>query len=912
MDAASDRTNAAGGIAWHRLTGAEVLAEFAVGLSGLSEREAAIRLARDGPNVLKEGGGVGAVQIFARQFKSLIIWVLLGAGVLSAILGDNVDSIAIIAIVVLNALSGFHQEFRAEKSIAALRKIMAPRATVRREGRVCSIPAREIVEGDILVFEAGDLIAADARILGAASLKCCESALTGESEVVCKNESVLSSEGTAPADRLNMLFMGTSVASGAGEGVVVATAMHTEVGRIAALMQAVGEHEQTPLQKNLDAFGRLFVWVTLGIVGLLCAMGVIRGTPPFEMFMVSVSLAVAAIPEGLPAIVTVALSLGVLRMSRRNALVRRLGAIETLGAVTVICTDKTGTLTLGEMVVRALYISGEVFEVTGDGYGPQGEVFYRGQKASPAHHRVLREWAGVILGCNSSNLVEEAGDWKVIGDPTEGALLAAGIKTGAEIHRVESETPRIYVLPFDSSRKRSTVVRRLQDGGMRAFVKGAPVELLECCSRLYTDAGVFPLTEADRIAIRAQTSAMARQGLRVLGAAFRDLDGDFLEAPLASDVEKDLVFVGLSGMADPARAEVKSALAKCRTAGVRVVMITGDHQGTALTIAREVGLASDVDEALTGEALDQMSGPEFFCRAPQVAVYARVTPEHKLRIIRALKHSGAVVAMTGDGVNDAPALKGADVGIAMGKTGTEVAKQAADMIITDDNFSTIVAAVEEGRGIYNNIRKTLQYLLAGNIGELLLIAACIVMGLPSPLLPVHLLWINLVTDGLPALCLATDPIDPDVMKRPPRAASEPLMDGGFLSAMGLTGALTAGVAFVVFWVVLKTDTLEKARSHAFGVLVFAELLRAFGARSETKPVWCIPLFSNAKLLSAVLVCFGLQVWIHQNATLRHWLKTEPVSFVDALILLFVAGLPLFVLELVKLAGHRKGRLRVPS
>lgn len=907
MDAAANRTNAVGGIAWHRRTGAEVLGELAVGLSGLSEQEAALRLASDGPNVLNAGGGVGAARIFARQFKSLIIWVLLGAGVLSATLGDNLDSVAIIAIVVLNALSGFYQEFKAEKSIAALCKIMAPRASVRREGRVCSIRAREIVVGDILVLEAGDLIAADARILGAASLTCCESALTGEAEVVGKSECVLSSEGIAPADRLNMLFMGTSVASGLGEGVVVATAMHTEMGRIAALMEAVGEHEQTPLQKKLDAFGRLFVWGTLGIVGILCVLGVIRGTPPLEMFMVSVSLAVAAIPEGVPAIVTVALSLGVLRMSRRNALVRRMGAVETLGSVTVICTDKTGTLTLGEMVVRALYLSGEVFEVTGDGCGTTGEVCFRGQKAGPVHHRVLREWAGVILGCNSSSLLEEAGDWKVISDPTEAALLVAGIKAGAEIQRVENENPRIHVLPFDSGRKRSTVVRRLQDGGMRAFVKGAPGDLLECCSRLYTSAGVFPLTEADRIAIRVQTSAMAEQGLRVLGAAFRDLDGDFLEAPLASVVERDLVFVGLSGMADPARAEVKSAIAKCIKAGVRVVMITGDHQGTALAIAKEVGLASDVDEALTGEALDRMSEPEFFCRAPRVAVYARVTPEHKLRIIRALKHSGAVVAMTGDGVNDAPALKGADVGIAMGKTGTEVAKQAADMIITDDNFSTIVAAVEEGRGIYDNIRKTLQYLLAGNTGELLLIAACIVMGLPSPLLPVHLLWINLVTDGLPALCLATEPIDPDVMKRPPRSPAEPIMDSRFLFAMGLTGALTAGVAFVVFWVGLKTDSLEKARSHAFAVLVFAELLRALGARSETKPVWCIPFFSNAKLLCAVLVCFGLQASIHQNARLGHWLKTVPVSFADGLILLAFACVPLFVLELVKLAWHRKGR-----
>ncbi len=868
-----------------------MLAQLGSAAAGLSATEAAQRLTANGPNELKEGKRISPWQIFLGQFKSLLIWILIAAGVISGVLGEVVDAIAILAIVVLNAVIGFYQEFNAEKSIAALKKMTAPHATVRRDGKVISIPASGIVTGDILALEAGDLVAADARLLEAASLKCIESTLTGESEAETKQPATLEGDDVPLGDRENMVFMGTSIAAGTGQAVVVATAMNTELGRIAGLIEEAGAEERTPLEKKLESFGRVLVWAALGIVALLFGLGLLRGTKPFELFMTSVSLAVAAVPEGLPAVVTVALALGVLRMSRRRALVRKLPAVETLGSTTVICTDKTGTLTVGEMTVRVLYVAGQNYQVTGEGYGPDGEARFEGKKAEAPHAAPLLELATAILGCNNAHLAQEEGTWKVIGDPTEGALLAAGAKAGGDRERIEKELPKQHEIPFDSDRKRRTVIRKLPDGKLRAFINGAPDVLLERCTNLYTSTGVRPMTDEDRQSILAQNTAMAQQALRVLGSAYRDLDNASPADLTADAVEHDLVFVGLSGMYDPPRQEAKEAVAKCHGAGIRVVMITGDHPHTATAIAREIGIASAEDIATAGVELDKMSDDELRKRAPRIAVYARVTAEHKLRIIRAWKANDAVVAMTGDGVNDAPAIKGADIGIAMGKSGTEVTKQAADMIITDDNFATIVAAVEEGRGIFANIRKTLQYLLAGNTGELLLMTVCVIIGLPTPLLPIHLLWINLVTDGLPALCLATDPIDPDVMKRHPRQQSERITNRSFLRTMFLTGFLTAGVAFAVYLYFLKQGNTETARTYAFAVLVFAELLRAFGARSETKPVWRIPLFTNVNLVIVVAISFGLQVWSQHNATLGRFLKTSSMPLTDCLWLLLAGKYP---------------------
>lgn len=889
---------------WHNRSADEVLADLGSSMAGLAAQEAAERLAMNGPNELTEGKRISPFRIFLGQFKSLIIWILIAAGVISGALGEVVDAGAILAIVVLNAVIGFYQEYNAEKSIAALKRMAAPQAKVRRDGQVTSIPASGIVAGDILALEAGDLIAADARLLGGVSLKCIESALTGESEAETKRPAILEREDIPLGDRQNMLFMGTSVAAGTGEAVVVATAMDTELGRIAGLIETAG-NDKTPLQKKLDSFGRILVWATLGIVVLLFALGMLRGTPPMELFMTAVSLAVAAVPEGLPAIVTVALSLGVLRMSRHHALVRKLAAVETLGSTTVICTDKTGTLTVGQMTVRALYVADRSYEVTGEGYAPDGEVRLDGMKADAPHAAPLLEFATLLIGCNNSHLAEEEGVWKVIGDPTEGALLVAGIKAGGSVEGIEKDMPKFHGIPFDSDRKRSAVLRKLPDGKLRALVNGAPGSLLERCTRLYTSDGIRPLTDEDRKKIHAQTNAMAQRALRVLGSAFRDMDEAAPDALTEDAVERDLVFVGLAGMYDPPRREAGDAIARCRAAGIRVVMITGDHPHTATAIARDLGIAAGNETAMTGVELDMMSDEELRTRAPKTAVYARVTAEHKLRIIRAWKANGAVVAMTGDGVNDAPAIKGADIGIAMGISGTEVTKQASDMIITDDNFATIVAAVEQGRGIYDNIRKTLQYLLAGNAGELLLMMVCVIIGLPTPLLPIHLLWINLVTDGLPALCLATDPIDPDVMKRQPRSPSERLMNPGFLRTMALTGLLTAGVAFAVYFYSLRTQTVEVARTHAFTVLVFAELLRSFGARSETKPVWRMSLLTNINLLFVVCASYGFQIWSHHNLVLGRFLKTSPIPLTEGLVLAAAGTIPLVVLELVKVLRNRK-------
>jgi len=892
------------GKAWYCLSAEEALAQLGSTATGLSVQEAAQRLAANGPNELKEGKRINPWQIFLGQFKSLIVWILIVAGIISGVLGEMVDAIAILAIVVLNAVIGFYQEHSAEKSIAALKKMAAPQAKVWRDGAIKAVPAAEIVAGDVLELEAGDLVAADARLLTAASFKCVESALTGESEAVEKQAVTLDQAEVPLGDRKNMIFMGTSVAAGSGRALVVATAMQTEIGSIAGLLVEAGADEDTPLQQKLTSFGRILVWASLGIVALLFALGLARGMPFLELFMTAVSLAVAAVPEGLPTVVTVALALGVMRMSRRRALVRKLPAVETLGSTNVICTDKTGTLTVGEMTVRVLYVAGQTFEITGEGYGPDGEVRVAGKAADERQTKLLRELANNLIGCNNAHLALENGQWKVIGDPTEGAMLAAGHKAGVTEEQIEHEMPKRHEIPFDSDRKRQTVIRLMPDGRHRAFINGAPDLLLQHCTQIFTTEGIRPLTDADRAEIAAQNTKLAAQALRVLGSAQRDLDAASPEHLKAEEVERDLIFVGLTGMYDPPRTEAKEAIVKCRSAGIRVVMITGDHPHTAAAIARELGITTDKGLALSGAELDQLSDDELHKRVTQIAVYARVTAAHKLRIIRAWKASGAVVAMTGDGVNDAPAIKGADIGIAMGRSGTEVTKQASDMIVTDDNFASIVAAVEEGRGIYDNIRKTLQYLLAGNCGELLLMTAAIIMGLPMPLLALHLLWINLVTDGLPALCLATDPIDADVMKQPPRSRNERITDGGFLGTMFLTGLLTAGVSLTVYLYALKHESLEMARTHAFAALVFAELLRAFGARSETRPLWRMNHLSNLNLIAVVAISFCIQVWSHHNAMLAGFLNTSLMPFSDCLMLLSISVIPLLALEGVKWLRRR--------
>ena len=890
---------------WHTLQIDVTLQKLGARLEGLSGSEVAVRLHTFGPNELREAKAVRPWIIFTRQFKSLLILLLLIAAGISLVVGEWIDAVAIMAIVFLNAGIGFYQEFSAEKSIAALKQMTAPRATVRREGQARVVPASQIVEGDILLLDSGDLVAADARLLEANSLKCVEAALTGESQPIEKHTEVFEQAELSIGDRANMVFLGTHVAVGTGTAVVVATGMRTEVGRIASLLAEASGSETTPLQERLHRFGRVLAIAALCIVGAVFALGLVRGMEPLHLFMTAISLAVAAVPEGLPAIVTVALALGVMRMANRQALIRRLPAVETLGSTSVICTDKTGTLTVGEMTVRELYVAGESFRVTGEGYGPEGEVVFGDQTVSRAQAQHLLELANVMIASNNASLALEEHGWKVVGDPTEGALLAAGHKAGARRDRIENEFRKRHEIPFDSERKRRTVLRLLPDGRLRAFVNGAPDVLLEHCTQIYTEEGIRSLTTDDRRNLATVNAEMAQRALRVLGSAYRDFAQGSPESLDARVVEHNLVFVGLAGMYDPPRPSAGAAVRICKGAGIRVVMITGDHPQTALAIAQELGIAEKDGVVLSGNDLQRLSDPELEARVESVSVFARVSAEHKLRIIRAWKARDSVVAMTGDGVNDAPAIKGADIGVAMGRSGTEVTKQAADMIITDDNFASIVAAVEEGRGIFNNIRKTLQFLLASNAGELLLMAAAVVLGLPLPLLPLHLLWVNLITDGPPALALAAEPIGKHLMRQPPRRKNQDIGGRGFGGTVLLTGFATAAVAVGVFYFNIQASGVEMARTLTFATLVFSQLLLALGFRSTTLPCW-ENLFKG-KVVVTIFSSLLLQAAIFKTGFAASILKCEVLPIQTLLWIIPVSAVPLLCLEVMKAVNRMSNR-----
>jgi Ca2+-transporting ATPase len=893
---------------WHARPVEEVAALLGSSTSqGLTSDEASARIARDGLNELRTAEAASPLSILAGQFASLVVWVLIVAAIVSVALGEMADGIAILAIVVLNAVIGFFQEYRAEQAVAALARLAAPKARVVRGGRSEIVASRDIARGDLLLIEAGDLVAADARLIDASALRTNEAPLTGESEPVAKAAGECEPE-TPLAERRNMLFLGTSVAGGSGRALVVATGMATEVGHIAGLLEAASGGE-TPLKRRLDQVARRLLWACSGIVVLVFVLGALRGLAVVDLFLTAVSLAVAAIPEGLPAVVTVALALGVSRMVRRNALVRRLPAVETLGCAQVICTDKTGTLTVGEMTARKLVTLERVFSVTGEGYSTEGAVFADGAELSTREDPALLDLLRAAAACNDAELTQREGRPAIVGDPTEGALLVVAAKGGITRAAIESEMPRLAAIPFDSDRKRMTIVRR-RDERAWAFVKGAPEIVVQRCSRVRTRRGVEPLTEADRARVEAACALMANDALRVLALAERGLDRFAASAPTtdADDIERDLTFLGLVGLQDPPRAEAREAVARCRRAGIRVVMITGDHPDTARAIARELGIHGPGDEVLVGLDLARMDDRDLAGHVERVAAYARVTAEDKLRIVRAWKGQGAVVAMTGDGVNDAPALKEASIGIAMGITGTEVTKQAADMVITDDNFASIVAAVEEGRGIYDNIAKTLGYLLAGNAGELAVMLIAVLVGWPLPLLPIQLLWINLVTDGLPALALATDPIDPGVLSRPPRRPSAELIDRSFVKRLAITGLLTAACTLAVFAYELQVDrSLANARNAAFSVLVIAELLRSFGARSETRTVLEVGVFSNIRLFLIVAASFGLQLAVHHVPMLEDLFGAEPISLAQCLVWIAVGAIPLLLLELRKVVARSARR-----
>ncbi len=856
---------------------------------GLEPAEAARRLAIEGPNRLPERPARTRLAILLDQFRNVLVALLAAAAGLALALGETGDAAAIAAILLLNAVVGYVQEARAADALASLRRMVAPRARVRRGGTEQAVPAEGLVRGDLVVLEAGDRVPADVRLLSASRLGTVEAALTGESEPVRKDPGAVVPERAPIGDRAGMAWLGTTVSAGTGEGVVVATGSRTEFGRIADLVRSEPEAE-TPLQARLRVFGRRLVAGCGAVVALVFALGLLRGVAPIEMLLASVSLAVAAVPEGLPAIVTVALALGVGRMARRGALVRRLASVETLGATTVIASDKTGTLTLGRMELHAVALpDAEVAVSGGDGEARRFRAGGRDLAPRPGEplHAILR----ASVACSTARIVERDGRSEVAGDPTEGALLVAARAAGVEAGAIEREEPALEWRPFDPGRKRASVLRR-GAGGPRAYAKGAPEAILPLC-------GLAP-GEAEGWAARAD--GLGRRALRVLAVASREGPGD---------PERDLRLLGLVGLMDPPRPGAREAVASCREAGVRTVMVTGDHPRTALAIAREIGIVGEEAAVLPGPDLDALSDEALREESGRISVYARVSPEGKLRLVRALRARGESVAVTGDGVNDAPALRAADIGVAMGLSGTDVAKDAAALVLTDDEFSTIVAAVREGRTIFDNIRKTLLYLIAGNVAEIAVMAGAVLLGWPVPLLPIQLLWINLVTDGLPALALVTDPPDPDALRRPPRRPGTPIADRAFLGWTLLAAALAAACSLGAFAFGLHVrGSLEEARTLAFSTLVFEEVIRALVFRSDTKTFPEVGALSNLRLLAVVAATVTIQVASHHAAPLQAFLRTGPLGWGDCAASLALAAVPATVLEsskLVRRALARRGR-----
>lgn len=890
----------------HAITAGEVLTRFGVDAErGLGESELEARRASSGPNQLAEPPPASKWRLFLGQFLEPVIGILIVAAVIAGLMGEWVDTLAILAIVLLNGVLGFIQEERAERALAALQRLSAPLAKVLREGRLQSVSARDLVPGDRIAVEAGDRIPADARLIRTFDLRIHEAALTGESVPVAKDAQEVLDESSPLGDRRNMIYMGTTAAAGKADAVVVAIGMDTELGRIAGMLGRT-ERESTPLQRRLAELGKVLIAVVLGIVALIFSIRLLRGGALLESFLLSVSLAVAAVPEGLPAVVTLALAIGLQRLVRRNALVRKLPSVETLGSVTVICSDKTGTLTRNEMTVREVVTGSAHYHVSGAGYEPRGSFHPRGEgdERVPGEAIEPRDWPDLMRAlriaawCNTAQVAprpEGEPGWQVIGDPTEGALVVAARK--AELQASHWDDRLLHEIPFDSDRKAMSVVIREPDDSATMYTKGAPEVLLAKCEREWRHGRIEPLTPGRRAEILRTAAEMASRALRVLALADRHHPDPGHEAARR---EEDLVFVGLVGMIDPPREEVRAAVRTCQGAGIRPVMITGDHPATALAIARELGIAGEHDRALTGREIDEL-GDDLAATVEGISVYARVSAEHKLRIVRAWKARGQVVAMTGDGVNDAPAVKAADIGIAMGITGTDVTKEASDMVLTDDNFASIVSAVEEGRGIFDNIHKFIHYLLASNASEVLLMLFAALVGWPAPLTAVQILWINLVTDGLPALALGVEPPERDIMRRPPRPPHEPVITRSRGLLILYHGTLMATVGVVAFaFTFQRGEDLERARTAVFCTLAFTQLFFSFACRSQSLTLLELGLFSNPYLFGAIAGSALLQLAV-VTLPLAH-----PVFDIpghpggDWLYILPLALVPVTVVEVAKL------------
>ncbi|MEI7613215.1 MAG: calcium-translocating P-type ATPase, SERCA-type [Betaproteobacteria bacterium] len=908
---------------------------------GLSRQEAQQRLGQFGPNELSERPRPGFFALLWDQFNNFLVIILIVAAGVSLALGEVVDSVAILFIVVLNAVVGVIQESKAEQALEALQKMSAPNAQVIRDGEQLTIPGREIVTGDIVLLEAGNYVPADLRLIESVNLKIEEASLTGESLPVEKNASVVLDSEIPLGDRKNTAFMGTLITYGRGKGLVTGTGMNTQMGLIAEMIQSY-ESEETPLQKKLEHLGKILGTACLSICALVFIYGLFRDThlgtaldhgfvhylevekkDIINLFMTAVSLAIAAVPEGLPAIVTICLALGMQRMIKHNALIRKLPAVETLGCATVICSDKTGTLTQNQMTVVQGWAGGKRFRVTGEGYSPIGE-FYIGDKPLQAcNDRDVSLLLHGALVCNDARLEEKTDEsgkhsWRIVGDPTEGAMVVVAAKCGILRHDAEKELPRVQEIPFDSERKRMTTFHRIDGEQAKslvaeigsppliAFVKGAPDVILDLCRQQLDSGQAISLTQEMRETILGQNRDMASQALRVLAVAYRP----FQVMPdnlTPESVENNLVFVGLLGMIDPPRPEAIDAIKRARSAGLKCVMVTGDYKDTAEAIARDIGLMTPGGIVLTGPEIEKLSDQELAAKARNLKVCCRVSPQHKTRIVDAFKANGHVVAMTGDGVNDAPALKRANIGIAMGITGTDVAKQTADMVLTDDNFASIVSAIEQGRIIYSNIRKFVYFLLACNIGEILIIFGAMLLGMPIPLVPVQLLWLNLVTDGAPALALGLEKGDPDIMQDPPRSPSEPIINKDMAIGIGVVGMVDTAAILSVFYLALQRypDQLIAAQTIAFVSLCCSELLRAFTSRSEHHSLFSIGAFSNRWMVWAVGVSLLLVLMVVYVPFFRPIFDTVPLSLEDWLFMApFFFASPV-AMELLKFVFRRQ-------
>ncbi|MDY0246778.1 MAG: calcium-translocating P-type ATPase, SERCA-type [Methanosarcina mazei] len=898
-----------------------VFGELRTSVKGLSPEDAEKRLEEYGKNELKEKEKVSVFRLFLSQFKSILILILVIAAIVSALLGEAIDAAVILFTVFLAGILGFVQEYRAEKAIELLKSLTSPEATVVRNGSEKKIPSTYLVPGDIILLQTGDRIPADARIIEEFNLKVDESSLTGESVPAQKVTDALPA-GTSEADRNNMVYAGTAVAYGRGKAVITATGMKTSFGELAGLLGTI-ERSRTPLQESLDKFGRWIGGATIVIVAFVAVLGVFLGFPPLDMFLWGVALAVAAIPEALPAVVTVGLGLGVRRMVKRHALVRKLPSVETLGATNVICSDKTGTLTQNKMTVERIYVDRQILRVTGGGYDPDGK-FLKGdsEKEDPEvsgddiHLRVLLLSAAL---CNDSNLYKEEDGWKIRGDPTEAALVVAAAKAGFEKSELDSKYPRLAEIPFSSESKRMTTFNKLDDfpgdvldSELVAFSKGAPEVILGSCTKIFLDGEIKTLTHGQKQEILEEVKELADQALRVMAFSFRPFEEGFSPEKISSGkipverAEEDMVFSGLTGMRDPPREEVKAAIRTCEDAGIKTVMITGDHKVTAAAIARELGILKENDLTLTGSELDSLEEKEFEDRVERVSVYARVYPAHKLRVVEALKKKGYVVAMTGDGVNDAPALKAADMGIAMGITGTDVSKEASSMILTDDNFASIVSAVEEGRNIFKNIRNFITYGLTCHIGEVLIVLIAILGWQILPLMAVQILWINLITDGLPPMALSVEPPDRGLMRQKPRNVEEGLITRREITAgLGIGTLVTLQALIVLVWSLESGFSLSKLQTMVFTLVVFSEMFNAFNWRSDRYSVFSLGLFTNKALIYAVLTTVVLQLMVIYVPFLQLAFSTVPLSLPEWGIILALASTTLISMEIVKHINNGK-------